>query len=543
MSKKLDLLKVCVASLIFVVVSLVSPQLAHAATFTVTNQTELQTALTDAAANNQDNTIYLSAGTFTGQVIYDNSSGHALTMIGQGQSNTFLTEPAVDTFVVDTNGALTISNLTFRDSGSNGITYQGSAGTNTNSFILNIHHVTFYHNASYAIQVGFWDGDQGGSVTVTDSVFDGNAVGLNIDGNNMALPVTFSRNTLINNTTHGLFLHPTTDGSDIVINRNYFGNNSGAWGAGFATQAACNCKVTATSNLIVNNTGDGNTAGVGIDMETNTSDVGGATLINFINNTVVHNIRADSNAGGLLVNSSAPNSVLNFYNNIFWDNHVAYDDTGLGLDAFFNITSGTVNFSHNDIHSLDAVGNLTNYFVKDNLDFDPMFTGGSGATAYQTVLEGSQIVGRGTASAPGFPSLDFAGNNWRGNPDLGAYSLLIKYPVVSPPNAPDSCTPVPVGISDLFQINTSKNSATLFYTPSNEASNYQISYGFNSNADQFRVTTNQGQTTGALSYTINSLPRLATMYFKVYSQNNCGQGQWSNTVKVKVQANKKYFKK
>ena len=544
MSKKFDLLNVFATTLTLGVICLCSPQLVQAATFNVTTNTEFQDALDTANTNNQDNSINLAAGTYTGPFMYDNSSGYALTVTGQGQNNTFVTAPTGnDGLVIDTNGALTISNLTFRDTGNNGITILGSAGTNTNAFILNIHNVTFFHNTSYGVQLGFWNGDQGGSVTVTDSIFDGNVVGFSLDGGSFAVPVTFSRNTVIHNASHGLFLHRTTDGSDMLIDHNYFGDNTGAWGAGFAAQADCNCKITATSNLIVNNTGTDGTAGVGVDLETNTSDVGGATLINFINNTVVHNTRADTNAGGLLVNSNTPNSVLNFYNNVFWDNQVTGDDNGLGADVYLNLSNyGTVHFSHNTIHSLEVEGDLTNYYATENLDIDPLFTGGSGA-AYQTVDEGSRIVGTGTTLAPGFPTTDYAGNAWRGNPDRGAYSLYVKYAVVSPPNSPDSCTPVPVNIPDLFQINTSKDTATLFYTPSNEASNYQIAYGFNSNAEQFRVITNQGPTTGALSYTINSLPRLATMYFKVYSQNNCGQGQWSNIMAAKVQANKKYYRK
>lgn len=543
----MNFLKFSIGLWVLLVVFLASPRLVHAATFHAINDSELQVALDTAGTNNQDNTIQIEAGHFTGPFSYDNSSGHALTVIGNGQSTTYVTALAGDDcFAINSNGALAFSNLTFQACSNNAISYFGSSGTNTDSVIISVDHVTFYHNTNYGVLVGFWNGDQGGSLTVTDSIFDGNAVSVSVDGGSVAFPVTFSRNTVINSTTHGLYLHRTTDGSDMVIDHNYFANNSGQWGVGFAAQAYCNCKITAASNLIVNNSGNDDTAGVGVVLETNTSDVGGATMIDFINNTVVHNIRSSVNGGGLLLNSNTPNAVLNFYNNIFWDNQ-ATDDNGLGADAFLSLSDyGAVHFSHNDIHTLEVDGDLTNFESTANLDTDPLFTDGSGATAYQTVLEGSRIVGAGTALAPSFPSTDYAGNVWRSNPDIGAFSLLIKYPTVSSHDSPAnnssvSCAPEPVNSPVLFQINTNSNSASLFYTPSNEASNYQISYGFDSTAEQFRTITNQGQSTGVLSYRINYLPRLATMYFKVYSQNNCGQGRWSNIMKIKVQANKKYY--
>lgn len=97
-----------------------------------------------------------------------------------------------------------------------------------------------------------------------------------------------------------------------------------------------------------------------------------------------------------------------------------------------------------------------------------------------------------------------------------------------------TCSTAPNGSPNLFQINTSKNSATLYFSPVGQASNYLVSYGFDPNANQFNVFTNQGASTGVLSYTIGSLPSNSNIYLKVFAQNNCGQGNWSNIMQTKT---------
>ncbi|HVZ66737.1 MAG TPA: SMP-30/gluconolactonase/LRE family protein [Patescibacteria group bacterium] len=105
-----------------------------------------------------------------------------------------------------------------------------------------------------------------------------------------------------------------------------------------------------------------------------------------------------------------------------------------------------------------------------------------------------------------------------------------------PPNQgiTPTCSTTPNGSPNLFQINTKKDSATIYFSPVGNTQNYQISYGFDSSANQFNVMTNQGSSTGVLSFTVGSLPSNATIYFKVFAQNNCSQGAWSNTMQAKT---------
>ncbi len=100
-------------------------------------------------------------------------------------------------------------------------------------------------------------------------------------------------------------------------------------------------------------------------------------------------------------------------------------------------------------------------------------------------------------------------------------------------NSTPTCTSIP-GAPDLFQISSNKSSATLYFAPISGSSNYLISYGMNTSANQYTVITDQGDSGGVQSFTVNDLPANTNIYFKVSSQNNCGQGSWSNTMQVKT---------
>ncbi|MGH2613206.1 MAG: LamG-like jellyroll fold domain-containing protein [Rhabdochlamydiaceae bacterium] len=103
----------------------------------------------------------------------------------------------------------------------------------------------------------------------------------------------------------------------------------------------------------------------------------------------------------------------------------------------------------------------------------------------------------------------------------------------SKPSAPVCSAQKSPGTPDLFQIDTNSNQATLYFSPVNEPiSNYYISYGYTSSDERFGTFTNQGTSTGVLSYTVNFLTPSTTYYFKVRPQNRCMPGNWSNEMKV-----------
>lgn len=104
-----------------------------------------------------------------------------------------------------------------------------------------------------------------------------------------------------------------------------------------------------------------------------------------------------------------------------------------------------------------------------------------------------------------------------------------------------TCATTPIDSPNLFQINTSKNSATLYFSPVRDAQNYLISYGFTPEANQYNVFTNRSASPGVISYTINALPPNSALYFKVFAQNNCGEGKWSNVMQVST-TTRTYYK-
>jgi len=92
----------------------------------------------------------------------------------------------------------------------------------------------------------------------------------------------------------------------------------------------------------------------------------------------------------------------------------------------------------------------------------------------------------------------------------------------------------PSSSPDLFQIDVSYNSATVFFTPVNSNTDkYFISYGFSENDERFGV-----EFKGVLSYTIQSLEPKTKYYFRIRAGNGCKTGEWSNTLGVKTQTNK-----
>lgn len=97
---------------------------------------------------------------------------------------------------------------------------------------------------------------------------------------------------------------------------------------------------------------------------------------------------------------------------------------------------------------------------------------------------------------------------------------------------------------ELFQIDTTRTSATLYFTPVNNAvTEYRIVYGYAKGQDDFGVSYPMGYYDGVLSYTINHLNPETRYYFKVTAVNGCRYGYWSNTMSARTRWDfKSYFR-
>lgn len=84
---------------------------------------------------------------------------------------------------------------------------------------------------------------------------------------------------------------------------------------------------------------------------------------------------------------------------------------------------------------------------------------------------------------------------------------------------------------DLFQIDATKTSAKLYFTPVNNAvTGYTIIYGTERGRDDFGVSFPLGQYEGVIDFTINALNQDTKYYFRVRADNGCRQGWTSDTL-------------
>jgi hypothetical protein len=113
-----------------------------------------------------------------------------------------------------------------------------------------------------------------------------------------------------------------------------------------------------------------------------------------------------------------------------------------------------------------------------------------------------------------------------------------------PPGPPVCTDSQPLFAPDLFQINASKNSAKLYFTPLNDTNGrYYISFSaVNSNAEEHgEIVTLLKE--GVQSHTIYKLKPNTTYYVKVRGQNGCMPGKWSTVMKFKTGSKTKIFYK
>lgn len=103
-------------------------------------------------------------------------------------------------------------------------------------------------------------------------------------------------------------------------------------------------------------------------------------------------------------------------------------------------------------------------------------------------------------------------------------------------SAPSCTNSQPSGSPNLFQIDVSQTQAVLYFAPVQNADNYFISYGYASGDQRFGVALD-GQSSGVLSYTLNSLSPNTDYYIQIRAGNGCMPGNWGNTMKITTTEN------
>ncbi len=473
----------------------------------VSSVQELQQALSQAARNKEADFIMLAAGT------YDFSKNsfwleyrpegapkppekYPLTIMGAGVDQTIFDGGGQMGFLYisndrlrdenqqnDSGADITISNLTFKDSGplaplmistidasitvnnvksvaeecglpseegvflrseSNMVTLSGStflgsqacntyagAGVSTVQGMITVTGCTFAYNDGQIDGVGLQAATNFGSINISGNTFEhNNAYGksgsLHViimeQGSTVIAQNTFTRDSGVDVVA--------SQSSPVVIENNTF-DGSGAWIE--SERGAVNIK----DNLFQNNTSNVKITGLG--------GQGSATLVNniFAGNTfgvgafvqmdsvTVTNNTFKSYAYGLEIRLTRNTAKAEIYNNIIWGNtkvdvNIFDDESDDGIGA-------GVELFNNDYSVLDIqVGdNLTQ---GNNLNVDPKLAADFHLLSY------SPVIDKGTNNAPGLPDKDFEGddrtidanNDGVSEPDMGADEVAVETPSPAP---------------------------------------------------------------------------------------------------------------
>jgi len=227
----------------------------------VTNQTELQAALTTAESNGDYDLIKVVQGTYTGNFTYSSGEGYGITLEGGYVPGTSCTERVLDPA------------NTILDGGGSGMVLK------------------FYSATAPYITVDGFTIQHGGSTGLSANMSNTNSTG-DIDSGDIEI----SNNIITSNTS--------TAGGGALLRTSSTNGSSG--------------NVTVVNNVISGNTTTSTAFISGIEAYSS-SDAGGTVTLT--NNTITGNINpAGSSLGGAYMNAGGSSGVVNCYNNIIRGN-------------------------------------------------------------------------------------------------------------------------------------------------------------------------------------------------------------------------------
>jgi hypothetical protein len=356
---------------------------------------ELQSALTTAQSNGNDNTIMAVQGTYNGNFIYNSSQGKDITLLGGYTANCASRVVDPSNTILDGGGSGKVLDLSDNNGGNivvDGFAIQKGSISGTGGGVT-----AYSHSGSGAA----------GNITLTNNIITGNSAqwggGVHAGSysdSGRGGAVLISNSTITGNTTTynggGIiadsYSSSGTAGAVLIINNTITGNTVGSVGGGVIA-SSYSTSGGASAVLVTNNTITGNTANsYGGVLAQAYSSSGAAGTITVTNNTITEN-SATSDGGAYFQVSGSSSGTLNCYNNIIWGN------TGTtGGDIRLSV-NGTAKGYNNDYQTM--VGSWTN--AGGNINLNPLFVG-SGDYHLQP---SSPCIDAGNNSAPGLPSTDF----------------------------------------------------------------------------------------------------------------------------------------
>jgi hypothetical protein len=366
------------------------------AVFTVSTAAELQSALTAAETNGEDDIVKVVQGTYYGNFIFDSSEGYSITLLGGYTAGGISRVINPENTILDGGGSGRV--LYLENSGGGGIFLEGFTIQNGNPASL----------AGGGIYARSWSSYSSGNIS-------------------------FINNHILNNTSvfqgGGIWAESFSDldssGDIIVSNNRITGNTAKSFGGGvFAKTDSLHSTVgdvVITDNIIAGNSVTEGAAGLmiagGLFAESYGFNGPGGD-VSITNNTITGNNASDDQGGGLVVyGDSNLNSICN---NIIWNNSASSGD-----DDIYLFGSGSFYGFHNDYTVMSG-----NSWTKSggNINLDPQFVGG-GDYHLRSV---SPCIDAGMNTAPDLPDYDFDGNpriiygkyDGTADVDIGAYEYV-----------------------------------------------------------------------------------------------------------------------
>ncbi len=93
-------------------------------------------------------------------------------------------------------------------------------------------------------------------------------------------------------------------------------------------------------------------------------------------------------------------------------------------------------------------------------------------------------------------------------------------------------------VPDLFEVRTTKNTATLYFAPpAGEYSSFYVSYSRYPDYFEYGAEYSQNYSTGVLQYTIGQLQPNTRYYFRIRPGNGCATGNFGNTMTATTNSN------
>ncbi len=374
---------------------------AGAKVFCAATSGEIQTALTTAQSNGEDDEIHIVQGVYEGNFTYAPEESNKLTVKG-GYSGQDCGARTADP-----------SNTTL-DGGSAGTVLD--VNPDWRQADLECDGVTFKKGTAMRGGGLLYDGE--GDVVLTNNIFDGNHAarfggGIRISSGGA---ITLSNNTIRNNTSEYYAAGADLSGSALSMDNNIINANAsqGAAGGVWANEFGA---ISIINNVVYDNSASWYRGAILITESESTS---------VVNNTITGNQSEGSGAGLTIYLENDDDSAI-LFNNIIQGNHGAPEANDLDIrnDNDGNGIASPVTLLYNNLDQSAAGLNITEEFAihSSNLDNrDPSFTDPAAGDYHLTA--GSPCMDAG--SSAGAPSADIEGVSRprRWGHDMGAYEYV-----------------------------------------------------------------------------------------------------------------------